>query len=150
MKLKLFTFRFSESSGGFDDGTVQKFIEDKEVIECTNHFFVHEKTPYLTVILSYRDISHDDPKKIRFSLSNRIADLALNIIEGIIEARYSKEKGEILHKIDLNMEKLQVILRICHDLKYLDHKGYELASKKIHEAGKMVGGWRKYQERKGV
>lgn len=89
------------------------------------------------------------PKKVRMSFSNRVSDLALNIIEGIIEARYSRKKGELLQRIDLNMEKLQVILRMCHDLAYLDHKGYEFASKKIHEAGKMVGGWRKYQERKG-
>ncbi len=90
------------------------------------------------------------PKKVRMSFSNRIADIALNIMEGIIEARYSKNKGDILRRIDLNMEKLQVILRMCHDLAYLDHKGYEFASKKIHEAGRMVGGWRKYQESKGI
>lgn len=63
MKLKLFTFRFSESSGGFNDEPLQKFIADKEVVEFTNHFFVHEKIPYLTVILSYRDISRDERQK---------------------------------------------------------------------------------------
>ncbi len=63
MKLKLFTFRFSESSDGFNDEPLQKFTADKEVVEFTNHFFVHEKTPYLTVILSYRDISRDERQK---------------------------------------------------------------------------------------
>jgi hypothetical protein len=35
---------------------------------------------------------------------------------------------------------------MCHDFRYLDHNGYEFAAKKINEAGKMVGGWRKQQE----
>ena len=88
------------------------------------------------------------PKKVRFTFSNRIDNLALDIVGGIIEARYSKKKKDVLRRIDLSMEKLRVLLRMCHDLEYLDHKGYEFASKKINEAGKMVGGWRKQQEGK--
>ncbi len=63
MKLKIFTFRFSESSGGFDDEALQKYISDKEVIESANHFFVHDKTPYLTVIISYRDMSSEERRR---------------------------------------------------------------------------------------
>ncbi len=88
------------------------------------------------------------PKKIRFSFSNRIDNLVLTIIEGIIEARYTRQKQEALRQIDVNMEKLRILLRMCHDLAYLDHKGYEFASKQINEAGKMVGGWRKQQEQR--
>ena len=86
------------------------------------------------------------PRKVRFSFSNRIDNLSLDIIEGIIEARYSRNKKDILRRIDLNMEKLRVLLRMCHDLRHLDTKGYEFAARKINEAGKMVGGWRKQQE----
>lgn len=88
------------------------------------------------------------PRRIRFSFSNRIDNLALNVIEGIVEARYSTVKREILRRIDLDMEKLRVLLRMCHDLRYLDTKGYAFASKKINEAGRMVGGWRKQQQGK--
>ena len=63
MKLKVFTFRFSESKDGFNDEPMQEFIAEREVIEFKDHFFVHEKTPYLTVILSYRDISPDERRK---------------------------------------------------------------------------------------
>ena len=86
------------------------------------------------------------PRKVRFSFGNRIDNLSLDIIEGIIEARYSRNKKEMLRRIDLNMEKLRVLLRMCHDLRYLDTKGYEFAARKINEAGRMVGGWRKQQE----
>ncbi len=88
------------------------------------------------------------PKSVRFTFSGRVDNLALDTIEGIIEARYSKDKKASLRRIDLNMEKLRVLLRMCHDMEHLDHKGYEYASRKINEAGKMVGGWRKQQEDK--
>lgn len=59
MKLKVFTLPFSDTAGGFDDGPLQEFIADKEVIEYTEHFFVHERTPCLTLVLAYRTVSDD-------------------------------------------------------------------------------------------
>jgi superfamily II DNA helicase RecQ len=55
MKIKVFTFRFSDTADGFDDGSMQAFIVDKEVVEVSEHFFFHDKTPYLTLVLSYRE-----------------------------------------------------------------------------------------------
>lgn len=88
------------------------------------------------------------PKRVRFSFSNRIDNLALDVIESIVEARYGAEKRAILRRIDLNLEKLRVLLRMCCDQHHLDTKGYEFAARKIEEAGRMVGGWRKQQEQK--
>jgi len=64
MKLKIFTFRFSPTEEGFNDKPMQEFIADKEVIEFTEHFFVHDKTPYLTVLLSHRDLPWDARRKL--------------------------------------------------------------------------------------
>ncbi len=89
------------------------------------------------------------PRKARFTFSNRIDNLALDIMEWIVEARYSTGKRDILRRIDLGMERLRVLVRLCHDKQYLDNRGYEYASKQINEAGKMVGGWRRQQESRG-
>ncbi|MCP4623816.1 MAG: hypothetical protein GY850_09830 [bacterium] len=43
---------------------MQDFISDKEIIDFTEHFFIHEKTPYLTVLISYRLSSGDEKKKV--------------------------------------------------------------------------------------
>jgi superfamily II DNA helicase RecQ len=72
LKLKVITLRFLESAGGFDDGPLQAFTADKEVIDFSEHFFVHEKTPYLTLVLAYRlavddrsrrPLSRPDPRR---------------------------------------------------------------------------------------
>lgn len=88
------------------------------------------------------------PKNVRFTLTRRIENLALDILEGIIEARYEREKMAALKRIDLKMERLRVLLRLCCDRRHLDSKGYEYCSRKINEAGRMIGGWRKQQENK--
>lgn len=86
------------------------------------------------------------PKKVRFTFSQRIEGLALDVVEGIVTARYTKHKADRLRQVDIDIEKLRVLLRMCHDLAFLDHKGYEYAAGKLKEAGSMVGGWRKQQE----
>ena len=64
MKLKVFTFRFSESVDGFDDKALQEFIADKEVIELSEHFFIHENTPYFTIIISYRLLAAEEKRRL--------------------------------------------------------------------------------------
>jgi len=56
LKLKVFTLRFSGSIQGFDDKPLRDFIADKEVIEFSEHFFTHENTPFLTILIAYRSI----------------------------------------------------------------------------------------------
>ena len=72
MKLKIFTLPFSGGAGGFDDGPIRDFIADREVIEWTEHFFVHDKTPYLAVLLSYRDIARDERRKMELRRDPRL------------------------------------------------------------------------------
>jgi hypothetical protein len=64
LKLKIFTFRFLESLDGFDDKPLQEFIGDKEVIEFSEHFFIHENTPYLTVMISFRLLTTEEQRKL--------------------------------------------------------------------------------------
>ncbi|MBI4800965.1 MAG: diversity-generating retroelement protein Avd [Elusimicrobia bacterium] len=81
------------------------------------------------------------PKRVRFTLSSRIDNLALDVLEGIIEARYAKDKSAVLARANLHLEKLRVLLRISHEERHLDHKGFEFMACNIDEAGRMIGGW---------
>jgi hypothetical protein len=83
----------------------------------------------------------DFPKKVRFSISNRVANLALDILGKIIEALYKQKKISILRDINIQVEKLRVLLRICFNKNFLSPKQYEFIQGKLFEAGKMIGGW---------
>lgn len=83
------------------------------------------------------------PKKVRFTFSDRMNNLALDIVESLIEARYSKSKFIILRKVNLNLEKLRILFRISYESKYFSHEAYEHGIKRINEVGRMLGGWMK-------
>ncbi len=85
------------------------------------------------------------PKKARFTFTDHLTNLALLIVEDLIEARYSKNKFQILRRANMNLEKIRVLIRICFELKFLPRKSYEYASSSINEVGKMLGGWMKQQ-----
>lgn len=53
MKLKIFTLRLNPVTGFFDDGELVNFQLGKDVIEISEHFLVHEKTPTLLLVLRY-------------------------------------------------------------------------------------------------
>jgi len=86
------------------------------------------------------------PQKIRFTFSNRIDNLVLDLVDDLVEARYARDKHAILARANLRLEKLRVLLRLCHTLGYLAHARYEYAMRTINDIGQMLGGWRRQQE----
>ena len=89
------------------------------------------------------DIVEKFPKSVRFTISGRITNLTLDVMEGIIEAIYTKDRSYILDRINLYIEKLRVMFRITYKRKYISAKQYEYISGRLNETGKMIGGWKK-------
>jgi hypothetical protein len=83
------------------------------------------------------------PKRARHTFVNRMQSIALDIVEDLVEARYSRSKGAILKRANLRLEKLRVLLRLSFSSTYLSPKAFEQAAKDINEVGAMLGGWRK-------
>ena len=55
MRVKLVTFRYSATLGGFDDTALVDFTRNKEVISLREHFYFVNDTPHLTCIVTYQD-----------------------------------------------------------------------------------------------
>ena len=89
------------------------------------------------------DITEKMPKSVRFSLSSRIANLALDVVEAIVAAIYTKNRAHMLDRANLYIEKLRVLFGICHRRKYISMRQYAHISERLNEAGQMIGGWRK-------
>jgi len=110
--------------------------------------------PVLPAVVHWERTLHDllgrtqkFPKRVRFTFSNRIDNLALDVYEALIEARYSKDKVSILRRVNLDIEKLRLLLRLCHDERYLDRRGLEHVASSLDQAGRMIGGWIKERQR---
>ncbi len=85
------------------------------------------------------------PRSVRFTFASRVDNLALDVLEAIVEARFAAagRKRALLRDADVKLAKLRVLLRLCHDRRLLSHRGYEHVMRNIDEAGRMVGGWRR-------
>ena len=85
------------------------------------------------------------PRHIRFTFVNRIDNLALDVVEDLVEARYSRDRRAVLARANLRLEKLRVLLRLCHALGYFPHARCEHAMRCVNDVGKMVGGWLRHE-----
>jgi hypothetical protein len=122
-------------------------MEQQVFLEVNNHhempIFVkwHEFLKWLFPLLD------KVPKKARFSITNRIQNLSLDIVELLIEARYSKNKIQYLKDCNLKLEKMRILIRLCFEFKFISQNQYEYCFLKINEVGKMLGGWLKQQNK---
>ena len=82
------------------------------------------------------------PRSQKLLLSDRIQNSALDVLEGLVEAAYTKARAPILARVNLDLEKLRYLFRLAKDLHYLDLRRYEFAARALDEIGRMVGGWR--------
>lgn len=108
------------------------------------------KVPELRVLVAWTEFlewllltTAKFPKKVRFTLTNRIDNLALDLIEKLVEAQYTRNRRRPIAEANLILDKLRILLRIAHRLAFLPHKQYEHASRKIDEVGRMLGAWGK-------
>jgi hypothetical protein len=84
----------------------------------------------------------------RFLLGDRIEATALDVLERLIEATYSRERQGMLRLANLGLEKLRHLMRLAHDLRYLDSRRYEYAARTIDEIGRLVGSWTRTNQRR--
>ena len=56
MLVRVFTLKFDPVLSSFDDGEVQDFVKDKEVLSIRDHFFVEKQTPYLAMVVTYNPL----------------------------------------------------------------------------------------------
>jgi len=83
------------------------------------------------------------PRSERYSLGQKMKDVNINFLEQIIRANNARNKKSYLEEASQLFEVLRIYLRLCWDLKLISLKRYEIASKKIDEIGRMLGGWLK-------
>jgi 23S rRNA-intervening sequence protein len=81
------------------------------------------------------------PRSHKFTVGDRIETLALDVLEALIEATYTRDRAQHLRRANLGIEKLRFLLRLAADLKLLDRRRYEHAARTLDETGRLIGGW---------
>ncbi len=81
------------------------------------------------------------PKQHRFVLGERLERSLYDLLETLIQAKYSRERTPLLNEANLKLEILRFQVRLAKDLECLQVKSYAFAAKQLDEIGKLVGGW---------
>ena len=81
------------------------------------------------------------PRQHRFVLGERMERSLYDLLETLIQAKYSRERTPLLNDANLKLEILRFQMRLAKDLHCLQVKSYAFAAKQIDEIGKLVGGW---------
>ena len=83
------------------------------------------------------------PRSQKFLLGDRIQTAALDVLEALIDATYTRERQGHLTGANRGLQKIRLFCRLAHELRYLDNRRYAHASREIDTVGRLVGGWLK-------
>ena len=113
-----------------------------------------KKNEELTVITKTYDlivwtVNHTSrfPRNHRHVLGIRIEQHAYDILESLIEAKFSRERREQLEATNRKLETLRFLLRLAKDVQCLKLSSYGFATKSVDEIGRLVGGWLRSAEK---
>ena len=86
------------------------------------------------------------PKSQRYSLGAACQNQLLAVIEAVVTAASVSDariKSRQLQAASAKLDLLRLLIRLCKDCKCLSNQAYLEVESKLHEAGRMVGGWLK-------
>ncbi len=83
------------------------------------------------------------PRSQKFLLGDRIQGTALDVLDALIEATYTRQRDVFLARANLGIEKLRFLFRLARDLRYLDTRRYEFVARSLDDTGRRIGAWRK-------
>jgi hypothetical protein len=83
------------------------------------------------------------PRQYRFTLGERIERRLYDLLETLVQARYTRDRHGLLQRANLGLEVLRFQVRLAYDLRCLRTTSYLHAVERLHEIGCMVGGWAK-------
>ena len=100
------------------------------------------------LILWYAPHINKWPRDTKFILGDRIQNALYDLLETLITARYDPQRLAILQKTNARLDTLRFLTRLSRDLKIMDIRRYEYASKAMVDIGRDLGGWIKQQKGK--
>jgi hypothetical protein len=90
------------------------------------------------------------PRDHKFMLGDRIVKELYELLEKLIVARYARDKLGQLEILNSQLDILRYQTRLLFDFDLISRKRYQLASQKLDEIGRELGGWIKQQRQKNT
>lgn len=83
------------------------------------------------------------PKSARFTITQRLENLALDVVDDLVVARYERRgRGRRLDRVNLALERMRHLLRIAGRTNISPSKTLDAAMVRLDEIGRILHGWR--------
>ena len=96
----------------------------------------------------YVPILNKLPRNHRFLLGDRTISLLYDLLEGLIQARYSAHKRSQLEALNPSLDILRYQSRLMLDFHLMDVERYEYLSQQMNAIGSDLGGWIRQQRQR--
>ena len=83
------------------------------------------------------------PRAYRFTVGERLASQTLELLTGLVEAAYARDKRPILDAATRRINAIRYLLRLAKDLRLLSMDAWAFSAGRLDEIGRMAGGWKK-------
>lgn len=85
----------------------------------------------------------------RFSVGDRMERQVYGVLDGLLRAKFTRDRAGLLRQVNLELEVFRFQLRMARDLKCFSLDSYGHAAGAVNEIGQMVGGWLRSSEARG-
>ena len=109
--------------------------------EAPAELLVIDKT-YVLVLWTANHVAKF-PRNHKFTLGERLIKQMYMVLEGLLRAKYTRDRAQLLRGVNLDLEILRFQFRLARDLKCLALESFGFAARAVNEIGQMVGGWGK-------
>jgi hypothetical protein len=103
------------------------------------HLPIYKKT--YDVLLRVMTATNDFPREYKYTLGQKIKDELIELVVTIYRANSSKDK---IYHIQLILERIQAIqlmIRLCHDMRIMSRGNYVALAEMTDSLGKQAQGW---------
>ncbi|MFM7577695.1 MAG: diversity-generating retroelement protein Avd, partial [Microcystaceae cyanobacterium] len=87
------------------------------------------------------------PHSHKFTLGERIINHLYDLLEGLVNARYSKQKLAQLENLNSKLDLLRYQTRLLYDFELISFKRYEYINEQLKLIGTDLGAWIKQQKK---
>lgn len=89
------------------------------------------------------DFVQNMPRSVKTVLGSHLRDLCLGLVLLILRANGAKDKTPHLDALLERLEETQLLLRLCHDKRFISRGQYAKAVELTSSVGRQANGWRK-------
>jgi hypothetical protein len=87
------------------------------------------------------------PRIYKFTVGDRLINYLYEVLDGLIEAKYAKQKVDMLKKLNVKLDIIRHQTQLLLEYELISLKRYQYVNELINEVGVELGGWIKQQEK---